>query len=741
MGLGKTVITIAAAEELIERGEIGGGLVIVPADLKHQWRKQILAFTEGKANVQVIEGSQAQRMNQYQLVKSGQVEYAIMNYEQVVNDWQWVRRLPRDFIVLDEATYIKGFKSKRSKKIKQLKADYKWALTGQPVENRPEEIFSIMEWVDENLFGPYEIFDPHFIVRWSSGKVRKIKNIPTFNRLLNKRMVRISRDTPGVKEQLPQVVEESYVIDFDPAGAKLYRRIATELIDLLASIDAWGFDIDNYYTGAAENAPEGLGDIMSRVMCLRMLCDHPELLWWSADLADGTTDPKSRTLARGSAYAAMLKATGQLDKLGPSRKLETTVELIEEILDANPKNKVVLFSFFKEQLRIIGDRMEPKTGVAHFNGDIKRNDREANKVRFQTDPNCRLFLSSDAGGYGVDLPQANYLLCVKADMPVLTDHLKWVPAGSLQVGDGLLAFEEYARGGRGNSRRWQRSQVTNNRIALMECVSVLLSNGESLIVTPQHPLLVQTGKGDTRWVEAQHLKKGWRVHKYLQPWEDFTCFEAGWMSGLLDGEGCACQIGHGLAVTLTQNRGPVLDRALCLAKERGFVMRDTGRAGHCPQYAVGGGAHEATRFLGQFQPMRLIPTWIRLLEEHTIRAVESPTVVGVEPAGVHEVSVLGTSTSTFFGAGYAQHNSYDLPWSAGAWKQRNARIIRLSSEFDSVTLISMLMAGSIEERQYEALEMKQMVASALIDGKGYDEKGGLSFGLDSLGEFLAGSSV
>jgi SNF2 family DNA or RNA helicase len=85
--------------------------------------------------------------------------------------------------------------------------------------------------------------------------------------------------------------------------------------------------------------------------------------------------------------------------------------------------------------------------------------------------------------------------------------------------------------------------------------------------------------------------------------------------------------------------------------------------------------------------------------------------------------------------------SYDLPWSAGALAQRNARIIRLSSTFDTVTIFSLLMKGSIEERQYDMLAQKNLIASAVVDGKGADSDGRLVLNLSTLRTFLLGSDV
>ena len=499
MGLGKTVITIATIEHLLDEGLVEAGLVVVPSSLKYQWLRQLATFTNDEASAVVVDGTPTQRRAQYEEIRDGGIEYAILNYEQVVNDWDEVRTLPRDFVVLDEATAIKNFAAKRTKRIKKLVAPYRFALTGQPVENRAEEVFSIMQWVDEDVLGRFDKFDKAFVVRNKWGGVKYYRALPTLHRTLSEAMVRKTRTDPDVADQMPDVSEEIFEIDFDPGGAKLYRHIANDLQqEMAAAIGTFGkgFDLTAHYGGESASAEElaQRGKIMSRITCLRMLCDHPELLKVSATKYQASQSGEG--MAGGSAYAQDLLAAGLLDKPMRSPKMRATVDLVRELLEANPRNKVVLFAFFKDVLTMLQDELAGDSKSVLFTGDMSPKEKDSAKQTFMDDPECRLFLSSDAGGYGVDLPNANYLI------------------------------------------------------------------------------------------------------------------------------------------------------------------------------------------------------------------------------------------------------SYDLPWSAGKLDQRNARIIRLSSEFDKVTLLYMLMHGSIEERQYQMLEQKQAIGAAITDGKGYDKKTGrLELTLKGLAEFLATSEV
>lgn len=408
LGLGKTVLTIAAIERLMDEQKITEpGIVICLSSLKYQWADQIRKFTDGSSTPLVIDGTPKQRAAQYaEALDWGHslVDYVIINYEQVVNDWEYVRQLPTGFIVCDEATAIKSFRSKRSKHVKKLSSPYKFALTGTPVENgKPEELYSIMQFVDSKVLGRFDLFDQTFIVRNRFGGVERYRNLPLLNKTLSEACVRKRQSDPDVAPYLPETIfAEPILVPFDSAGAKLYKYIVR---DLLATLDeaiesfGSGFDLFSHYDGEGGQENALRGKIMSRLLSLRMLCDHPDLLSVSAE---------------SSKYAAELKELNLLGSLSKSPKLSVLKEYVTNFLDDYEGNKVVIFTSYVKMVDIIRETLGSDISTP-YTGEMNAKDKETSKVKFQTDPNVRVLVSSDAGGYGVDLPQANLL--VNYDLP------------------------------------------------------------------------------------------------------------------------------------------------------------------------------------------------------------------------------------------------------------------------------------------------------------------------------------
>lgn len=407
MGAGKTVTTIAAIERLIGSEDVDRCLVVVPASLKYQWKREIEKFTDSR--VALIDGSPKAREKGWRSAISA--KYIIVNPESLMKDQDFLKSTPCQAIVVDEATMLKSRVSKRSKMLKKIAKPvlYRYALTGQPIENRPEELFSIMEFVDPEVLGKFDSFDRTFIVRDHFGKPTRYRNLNTLHESMQGCMIRKTRE--DIADQLPKIIHQVIPVSFDTRGADLYRIISNDLLHQLQQVigrHGSSFNLWKHYNDPESN--DAQGEIMARLTVLRMLCDNPELIRVSAAYYADPTKPK-----QGSAYAHTIMTEVLTTPITSSPKMDAVVEYITEVLSEDPKNKVVLFSFFKENLRLIQKATAKVTNSVLFMGGMSAEERDTSKQKFSTDPDTRLFLSSDAGGYGVDLPMANYL--ISYDLP------------------------------------------------------------------------------------------------------------------------------------------------------------------------------------------------------------------------------------------------------------------------------------------------------------------------------------
>jgi SNF2 family DNA or RNA helicase len=425
MGLGKTCMTIAALEELEINGPI---LVIALSSLKYQWEKEINKFSD--SSVTVIDGSATVRAKQY--TDGSYTDYVVTNYESIVNDWDIVKTISWGAIVCDEATAIKGFKSKRSKKVKELSKNIpiRFALTGTPIENgRPEELYSIMQFVDSNVLGRFDLFDQTFIVRNHFGGVQRYRNLPIFHEKMKQVSVRKTQKDPDVAPYLPETIHlEPMMIPLDKKAKTVYEKISSDLLQELTEAQellGGSFSLEAHYGQAHKpGSPADMlrGSIMSKITSLRMLADSPLLLLSSADKfhngwqeIDGEKVNLEGTRG-GSAYVAGLVDSGLLEGVTKSPKLDAVIDYVVDHLDIDETHKVVIFTCYLGMLPLIQEALAKKKIESRtYSGLMDAKAKEDAKTSFQLAKEVRVLISTDAGGYGVDLPQANLL--VNYDLP------------------------------------------------------------------------------------------------------------------------------------------------------------------------------------------------------------------------------------------------------------------------------------------------------------------------------------
>ena len=364
MGLGKTIQGIGVAEFLAREAGIERVLVVCPTTLKSQWRSEIERFSGRSANV--VAGTARERPRQYQ----HGAFFSICNYEQVLRDLPTVERVGWDLIILDEAQRIKNWEAKTSRVIKGLTSRFALALSGTPLENRLDELYSVIEFIDDRRLGPaFRFFNRHRVVD-ERGRVLGYKNLAELRRRLAPVLLRRTRKE--VMKQLPPRTTE--IVRIAPTAQQLEVHDGHKRI--IASVVSKPF--------------------FSEMDFLRL--------------------QKALLMCRMAANSTFL-----VDKEPPgySSKLDRIDGLLDD-LSREPDRKTVLFSEWTTMLGLIEPLIERRgMGYVRLDGSIPQKKRQQLVNAFQRDADCRFFVTTNAGATGLNLQSANTVINV--DLP-------WNPA-------------------------------------------------------------------------------------------------------------------------------------------------------------------------------------------------------------------------------------------------------------------------------------------------------------------------
>lgn len=420
LGTGKTIVSLHAIEKLREEGKVKCALLIMSSSLTKQWEQRISQFTD--SSVTVIDGSFSpkKRSTICENILSNPPDYIVMGLRQVVSDMQFIRKMKPDLVLVDEVTSIKNFATQQTKAIKKLKSTYRIGLTAEPIENgKAEELFSIMEWIDSSVLGNWREFESNYIIRNTSGFVTGYKNMPELNSRLMEACISKRRTDKDVSEFMPTVQEYNCYVEMDDESKRIYDMVSQELLrELYNAGPRASVSIEAAYSGERTNQPAdaSMGRITSRLLALQLLLDDPSLLEASARAYEDPSDP------RGSKYANDLWKAGRLPSEGfHGAKLEACTELASEYLEEDPRHKVIIFARFRGMLPLIQNELN-NYGSVLFHGGLNGKERGHALERFTNEPNIRLFISSDAGGYGVDLWCASH--CINYDLPNSSGAIK-----------------------------------------------------------------------------------------------------------------------------------------------------------------------------------------------------------------------------------------------------------------------------------------------------------------------------
>ena len=339
MGLGKTIQAIAACALLQRLGKASRALVVAPASLKTEWEEQIQRFTN--LPYRLVFGSRKTRLAHY----ASPAFFTVTNYEQVVRDGLDINRILKpEVVILDEAQRIKNWTTKTAQAVKRLESRYAFVLTGTPIENRIDELYSLMDFLNPGVLGPLFRFNREFYELDDRGRPVGYRNLDQLHARVRPFMLR--RRKADVETELPDRTDQTFLVPL--SGEQKNRYLDHEAqVARLASI--------------AKRRPltqQESEKLLRELAMMRMVCDTNYIL-----------DPKERACP----------------------KLAELEKVLEECRE-NSDVKVLVFSEWERMLELVqGLCKRLRLGYALHTGSVPQLRRRAEIQRFKNDPGCRVF--------------------------------------------------------------------------------------------------------------------------------------------------------------------------------------------------------------------------------------------------------------------------------------------------------------------------------------------------------------
>jgi len=366
MGLGKTLQAIALAGLKRQLFGFEKVLVITLASLKEQWKREIERFSDMQADI--VAGSPQQRKKIYD---HGHGLFKITNYEAVLRDVTLLRRFNPDLVIVDEAQRIKNFSTKTADAVKRIPRTHALVLTGTPLENKLEDVYSIVQFLEPRMLAPlWQFAADHFMLaRHKKNKIIGYRNLNRLHERLGQLVIR--RKKEDVLSDLPDQTINNYYIDLHEEQQQMHAGYMQGLLPLLNK---------KFLT------PMDIRQMQKLLLCMRMTCDSTYLI-----------DRQTHI----------------------SPKLKELEGIIQELVVESGR-KMVIFSEWTTMTFLIARHLsDAGIDFVELSGNVPVKKRQALIDEFTHNPECRVFLSTDAGGTGLNLQAAD---CV------VNFELPWNPA-------------------------------------------------------------------------------------------------------------------------------------------------------------------------------------------------------------------------------------------------------------------------------------------------------------------------
>ncbi|MCL2559352.1 MAG: SNF2-related protein [Turicibacter sp.] len=354
MGLGKTLQVIALLDQHKKEGQVS--IVVAPASLILNWEDEVKKFAPDLRAVSVYGSASARQA----VIKCAtDYELLITSYDYIRRDFELYNDFQFEYVILDEAQYIKNQKTKSALSVKELRSKHRLVLTGTPIENSLAELWSIFDFLMPGYLYPYAYFAREYerpIVREKDEQKQM-----ALRKLISPFILR--RRKADVLQELPDKIETTMPIEFSEAEKKLY----------LANLSQVNVELQDKLQMNQVNAIA----ILAMLTRLRQICCEPRVLYENVE--------------------------------GPSSKLQACMELITQLRE-NGK-KVLLFSSFTSVLDLLHAELD-EAGVSHYTltGSTDKVKRRELVGKFQNDDTGVFLISLKAGGTGLNLTAAEAVI-------------------------------------------------------------------------------------------------------------------------------------------------------------------------------------------------------------------------------------------------------------------------------------------------------------------------------------------
>lgn len=357
-----TIQTLALIQREWESDGNRPVLLVCPTSVIGNWQKEAARFTPGLP-VMVHHGLTRAKDKTF-IEEVGKQAIVIVSYALLHRDVELLKEVPWAGVILDEAQNIKNPETKQAKAARALRADYRIALTGTPVENNVGDLWSIMEFLNPGLLGPQTDFKRRFFV--PIQVYRDVEAAERLKRLTGPFILRRLKTDTAIIQDLPGKMEMKVFCTLTKEQASLYQAVVNEATPRLDSV-----------LGIQRR-----GLILATLSKLKQICNHPAQF-----LGDNSQIP------------------------GRSGKLARLTEMLEEILEVG--DRALVFTQFAEMGEILRRHLIEAFGreVLFLHGGVPKGKRDLMVERFQTDREGPpiFVLSLKAGGFGLNLTRANHV--------------------------------------------------------------------------------------------------------------------------------------------------------------------------------------------------------------------------------------------------------------------------------------------------------------------------------------------